>query len=131
MLTNGFTVFHKNTDIAQKLGRGFVVGELPQKTTIQTQGTVVKDGQEVPAIITEEEVKIHYQVLWENARTVSPSLHASTDLVWEMLTEEYVALSLEDDEDEENDEGEEEEEDTTDFIGNSGIDTTDNETTNQ
>jgi len=111
MLTNGFTVFHKDTNLSSKLGRGFVVGDLSKKTSIQYQTTIVKDGTQLNAITTEEQVELFYQVLWENVRTVSPSLHASTDLVWEMLTDDYLAIETESDEDDEDFEEEYEEED--------------------
>lgn len=128
MLTNGFTVFHKDSNLSAKLGRGFVVGELQQKTTIQTQGTVLKDNVEVPAIVTEESVKIHYQVLWDNARTVSPSLHSSTELVWEMITEEFLDLASQAD-DEDDDDFDDEEDDDTLSLNDDDADVTGNETT--
>ena len=113
MLTSGFTTFHKDEKIRDQLGRGFVVGELAQTTTIQTKGQVEENGVMVDAIITRESVELYYQVLWENARLVSPSLHKSTDLIWEMLTEDFLSFDAdEDDEDEDEEDDENEEYDT-------------------
>lgn len=104
-----FTVFHKNPEARKTLGRGFVVGKLEQRTTYQYQG-VLPNGK-TPALLSEEKIVIKYEVLWEEARHVSPSLHVATDLEWEMLTEEYVLAQDDeettDDEEEETEEGEE------------------------
>ena len=84
-----FTVFHKNPEVRESLGRGFVVGTLQEITKYQFQG--VLPNTKTAALITQSKVVLKYQVLWENQRHISPSLHNATDLEWEMLTDEYLA----------------------------------------
>lgn len=107
MTVKSFTVFHKNPEARKALGRGFVVGKVEQKTSYQYQGTL--PNTEIISVITEEKIAIKYEVLWENNRRVSPSLHLCTDLEWEMLTDEYMlAMEAEDEDEEEEEESEEE-----------------------
>ena len=107
--TTSFTVFHKNPEAKTVLGRGFVVGKVEQKTSYQYQGVLPKsEGSPIACLVTEEKIVIKYEVLWENQRHVSPSLHLSTELEWELLTEEYLAItSGVDTDDDDEDEGEE------------------------
>lgn len=100
-----FTVYHKNPEAREVLGRGFVVGKVEQVTSFGYQG--VLPNSQTPAFITENRIVIKYEVLWDNQRHVSPSLHVATDLEWEALTEEYLMINAADDEDE-NEDGEEE-----------------------
>ena len=81
-LNTAFTVLHKETEAQEQLGLGTVVGDLIRSTKVQYQDKIVKNGVQIPAMVTEEKSELMYQVLWENARDVSPSLHKSTDLVW-------------------------------------------------
>lgn len=88
-----FTVLHKNPVAREKLGLGFVVGKIEQVTSYQYQGhlPLEKEGQEpILAVITQNKVILKYEVLWENAREISPSVHLSTDLEWQQLTEEFL-----------------------------------------
>jgi len=99
MTVKSFTVFHKDKEARTALGRGFVVGKQPQITKYQYQGFL--PNSKTPALITESKVVLKYEVLWEGAREISPSLHLSTDLEWEMLTDELLAYQMADNEDDE------------------------------
>ena len=112
-LNTTFTVLHKNNEAQEQLGLGTVVGDLIRSTKVQYQDKIVKNGSTIPAMITEERTELMYQVLWENARDVSPSLHKSTDLMW------VDVAGIDDGEDDEDLE-EEVDEETVEFVNTAG-----------
>lgn len=108
-----FTVYHKNPEAREVLGLGFVVGKVEQRTSYQYSGILPSSTPEnqIPSVITEEKIVIKYEVLWDNQRHISPSLHLSTDLEWFMLTDDFLAPQADDDSDtDEDNEGQTEDE---------------------
>lgn len=114
-ISTPFTVLHKNPEAREALGIGTVVGDVQKKRKEQTKESVVRGNKSVEALVTEEKITMYYQVLWENARDTSPSLHKSTDLIWNeiLLSSEEMFEEEEEDESTNSPVVEEEEEDDT------------------